>query len=78
MKRGPDQGYFPDPAKSFLISDTPGHEEAAKWEFTNEGLCLNFVSASRYLGEYLGPQAELEVWVKPQVEEWAHGVRGLA
>ena len=39
---------------------------------------LNFVSASRYLGSYLGPQAELEAWVKPQVEAWAHGVRVLA
>ena len=40
-----------------------------------EGLTLNFVSGSRYLGAYLGPQEELEVWVKPQVEEWSHGVR---
>ena len=39
---------------------------------------LNFVSGIRYLGEYLGPQAELEAWVKPQVEAWAHGVRVLA
>ena len=30
MKRGPDQGYFPEPAKSLFISDTPGQEEAAK------------------------------------------------
>ena len=27
---------------------------------------------------YLGPQAELEAWVKPQVEAWAHRVRDLA
>ena len=39
---------------------------------------MNFVSGSRYLGAYLGPQAELEVWVKPQVEAWSHGVRVLA
>ena len=43
-----------------------------------EGLTLNFVSGSRYLGAYLGPQKELEAWVKPQVEAWAHGVRFLA
>ena len=36
---------------------------------------MNFVSGSRYLGAYLGPQKELEAWVKPQVEAWAHGVR---
>ena len=39
---------------------------------------LNFVSGSRYLGAYLGPQAELEEWVKPKVEAWAHKVRVLA
>ena len=39
---------------------------------------LNFISSSRYLGAYLGPQAELEAWVKPQVEAWANGVKVLA
>ena len=39
---------------------------------------MNFVSGSRYLGAYLGPQEELEVWVKPLVEAWDHGVRVLA
>ena len=68
MKRGTDQGYFPKPAKSLLISDTPRQEEAAKREFAVEGLTLNLVSGSRYLGAYLGPQAELEAWSKPQVE----------
>ena len=49
----------------------------AKREFAVEGLTLNFASGSRYSGAYLGPQAELEAWVKPQVEAWAHGVRVL-
>ena len=74
MKRGPDRGYFPEPAKSLFISDTPGQEEAAKREFSIKGLTLKFVSGSRYLGTYLGPKTELEVWVKHQVEAWAHGV----
>ena len=78
MKRGTDLGYFPKPAKSLFISDTLGQEEAAKREFAKEGLCLNFVSGSRYLGAYLGLQEELEAWVKPQVEAWAHGVSILA
>ena len=30
MKREPDWGYFPKPAKYLFISDTPGQEEAAK------------------------------------------------
>ena len=67
MKRGPDKGYFPKPSKFLFISDNPGEEEVAKREFAVEGLTLNFVGGSRYLGEYLGPQAELEAWVKPQV-----------
>ena len=77
MKRGSDQGYFPNPSKSLFIVDTPGQEEAAKREFVAEKLDLNFVCGSRYLGAYLGPQEELEVWVKPQVEAWDHGVRVL-
>ena len=78
MKRGPDRGYFPETDKSLFILDNPGQEEAAKQEFAKEGIVLNFVSGSRYLGAYLGPQAELEAWVKPQVEAWAHGVRVLS
>ena len=77
MKRGPDQGYFPEPYKYLFISEISGQEEAKKMEFAKEGLVLNFVSGSWYLGAYLGPQGELEVWVKPQVEAWAHGVRVL-
>ena len=75
MKRGSERGYFPESAKSLFISDTPGQEESAKREFAKEGLFLNFVSGSPYLGEYLRPQEESEAWVEPQVEAWAHGVR---
>ena len=78
MRRGPDREYFHEPAKSLFISDTLGQEEASKREFAVEGLTLNFVSGSSYLGAYLGPQAELYAWVKPQVEAWAHGVKLLA
>ena len=53
-------------------------EAAAKREFAKEGLVLNFISCSRYLGAYLVPQAELEAWVKPQVDAWYHGVKVLA
>ena len=30
MKRGPDQGYFAEPAKFLFISDTPGQEEVVR------------------------------------------------
>ena len=56
MKKGLDRGYFPKPAKSLSISDTLGQEAAAKQEFAKEGLVLNFVSGSWYLGTYLGPR----------------------
>ena len=56
MKRGPDWGYFPEPAKSLFILDTPVQEEATKREFDVEGLYLNFISGSRYLGAYIGPR----------------------
>ena len=77
MKRGVDRGYFHDLDKSIFISDTPGQEAEATRGFAEEGLALNFVSGSRYLGAYLGPLEELEAWVKPQVEAWAHRVRFL-
>ena len=77
MKRRPDRGYFPEPDKCLFISDTPGQEEAAKREFAVEGIDLNFVSGSRYLGVYLGPWDQLEAWVKPQVKAWGHGGRVL-
>ena len=59
MERGMDQGYLTKPAKSLFISDRPGQEERASREFAAEGLVLNFVSGSGYLGAYLGPQKEL-------------------
>ena len=64
MKRGPDGGYFPEPDKPLFISDTPGQEEAARREFVAEGIILNFISVSIYLGYYLGLQKKLEEWVK--------------
>ena len=74
MKRGADQGYLPEPAKSLFILYTPGQEEAVKTEFAAEGLTLNNFSGSWYLGAYLGPRYQLEAWVKSQVEAWAHGI----
>ena len=59
MRRGTDRGYLPELSKSLFISDTPGGKEAAKRGFAKEGIDLNFVSGSRYLGAYLGPQEEL-------------------
>ena len=65
MKRGTNQGYFPEPAKSLFILDTTGKEEASRREFVAEGILLNFVSGSIYLGANLGLQEDLESLVKP-------------
>ena len=73
MKRGPDRGHFPKRAKSLFILDTPWKQEAAKREFAKEGLCLNFISGIRYLGAYIGPQAELEAWVNPKCRQGPRG-----
>ena len=77
MERGPYRGYFPNPAKFLFISETPGQEEATRGEFAEEGIELNFVSRSCYIWAYIGPQEELEAWVKPKLEAWVHGFRVL-
>ena len=77
MERGPDQGYSPEPAKSLFILHTPDQEEVARTGFAVEGIVLNFIRGSQYLEACLGPQEELVVWVKPQVEAWAHMVTVL-
>ena len=56
MKRGPDQGYFPELAKSLFLLEILGQEEASKKDFYVKGLTLKSVSGSRYLGTYLGTQ----------------------
>ena len=58
-ERGPERVYFPDPSKLLFLLDTPGQEEADKKDFVAEGLVINFVSSSQYLGSYIDPQEEL-------------------
>ena len=36
MRRGTERGYFPEPAKSLFILETPGQEAAARREFAAE------------------------------------------
>ena len=59
MERGTVRGYFPDPAKSLFIVDSPEEKEEAKREFDRAGLNLNYVDGGRYLGAYLGPREDL-------------------
>ena len=43
--------------------EMPEQEEASKREFEVEGLELNYVGVSWYLGDSLGTREVLEVWV---------------
>ena len=49
-ERRTDRGYLSVPSRLLLIDDSLEHEEAYKREFTTEGLELNFVGGSKYLG----------------------------
>ena len=49
-RKGTDQGCLPETAKSLFIADYLEQEEAAKREFSAEGMNLNFTRGSWYLG----------------------------
>ena len=46
MYRGPDRGYYTEPSKSLFIAVNPEEKEAAKMEFEQAGLNLNYVDGS--------------------------------
>ena len=56
MEKRPDQGSYLNLSKFLFTLDTLGQEDMARRGFVEEGLVLNFVSGSWYLGAYLGPQ----------------------
>ena len=56
MDQRQDRGYFPKPSKSLFIAEKPEENEAAKREFKQAGLNLNYVDGGSYLGAYLGPR----------------------
>ena len=49
-RKGTDQGCLPETAKSLFIADYLEQEEAAKRDFSAEGMNLNFTRGSWYLG----------------------------
>ena len=73
-----DQGYLFNLAKLLFIANNLEEKEAARWEFKQAGLNLNYVDSSRYLGDYWVPKEELEEWVRPKLDACSHGVRTLA
>ena len=77
MYQEPDWGHFPEPARSISIADNPEDKEARNREFDQARLHLNCLDVSRYLGAFMEPREEMEEWMRPKVEAWAHGVRTL-
>ena len=54
LDQGPDRVYISEPAKLIFIANNPEEKEAAKREFEQAGLHLNYVDGSRYLGFFWG------------------------
>ena len=55
LRRGLEMVYFPEPSKSLFICDSPVQEDTLKQAFESEGLRVNVVPGSRYIGAYVGP-----------------------
>ena len=60
-----------------FICDSTTQEGAAQREFKGEGLTINFVSGSCYLGAFVGMWEDLKEWFTPQVEQWGEGIQYL-
>ena len=73
-----DQGYYSDPAKSLFTCDSSDKEVLTRRSFEGKGNMIKFVLGIWYSGAFVGPWEAMEVWVTPQVETWAEGVRLLA
>ena len=75
MQHGPDRGYFPEPAKSVVISrpDARPVLEAALNEFN-----FSFRDGARYLGGHIGDAASRLSWLHSKVAAWVDGVHALA
>ena len=73
---GPEYGYFPNPAKTWLVVKEE-HLEAAQNKF--EGLGIQLTTQGRqYLGAPIGSKEFVELSVKKKVDAWAANVEKLA
>ena len=73
LQQGPRRGYYPEPAKSILITlinTTPSDLEALE-EF-------QFQQSQGHLGGFVGSGPTEEAWIDPQIERWVDGVKALA
>ncbi len=68
-------GFFVEPTKSIAICPEP-QQPAAKTHL--QGLDLEFLLGSRYLGGYIGDKDGIEDWIKPKIQAWIQGIADLA
>ena len=75
LEIGPSYGYFAEPSKSVLVVKEPLFEIAQRMF---QDLQVSVVLASRFLGGYVGRNAEVHDYVKVKVEGWVKSVDCLA
>jgi hypothetical protein len=72
---GSDYGYFPESTKNFII--VPEHNlERAK--IALDGLGFTITTGSRYLGGFIGEEAEFETWIEGEARSWGEAIGELA
>ena len=72
--RGPLFGYFPEPAKTFLVVDESCRREA---EEVFEGSGVNVVCSHRLLGGIIGSELDKEKFLKDQIKKWVSDLECL-
>ena len=72
---GPAYGYYPEPAKSVVVSR---QSQRAGAERHLQTFGFRYSLGKRYLGSFVGSDATRDAWLRPKVEAWANGVRALA
>jgi hypothetical protein len=72
---GPRRGYYPEPAKSILI--TPVNTPSAALDSLDE---FNFQKSHghRYLGGFIGSGATEAEWIDPKIEHWVEAIKSLS
>ncbi|CAM9595743.1 unnamed protein product [Heterosigma akashiwo] len=76
LEDGPKYGYYPEPRKSIAIVKDWRQLERAKQEF--QGLGLEFVEASRFLGGFLGKEEVVRQLLEEKVTKWVEAVEDLS
>ena len=57
-----------------LFYESTAQEGAAQRAFYREGMVINFVAISHYMGAFAGLKGYLETWITPCVEKCTEGV----